>query len=255
MTEQEYRAAEGVNKSTLWNLMRSPAHYQYYLTHQREDTAAYKFGRAVHAAILTPAAYKRDFVIVPEGIDRRTKAGKEEYQAFIDSAAGKEILSAEDAETIRAIVAAFKKNRDAVSLLKGTKREKPLFWTDDNGIRCKCRIDAYKAGTVIDLKTAADAATDTFSREALRYGYDVQAAHYLDAYQHKESAIRPEWYFIVIEKAEPYAINILRADIGFLDYGYIRRQELIEKLKVCQDQQQYPGYGMNELCLPAWAEG
>ena len=255
MTEQEYRAAEGVNKSTLWNLMRSPAHYQYYLTHQREDTAAYKFGRAVHAAILTPAAYKRDFVIVPEGIDRRTKAGKEEYQAFIDSAAGKEILSAEDAETIRAIVAAFKKNRDAVSLLKGTKREKPLFWTDDNGIRCKCRIDAYKTGTVIDLKTAADAATDTFSREALRYGYDVQAAHYLDAYQHKESAVRPEWFFIVIEKAEPYAINILRADIGFLDYGYVRRQELIEKLKTCQDQEVYPGYGINELCLPAWAEG
>lgn len=255
MTEQEYRAAEGVNKSTLWNLMRSPAHYQYYLTHQREDTAAYKFGRAVHAAILTPAAYKRDFVIVPEGIDRRTKAGKEEYQAFIDSAAGKEILSAEDAETVKAIVSAFKKSKDAAALLKGTKREKSLFWTDDNGIKCKCRIDAYKAGTVIDLKTAADAATDTFSREALRYGYDVQAAHYLDAYQHKESAIRPEWYFIVIEKAEPYAINILRADIGFLDYGYIRRQELIEKLKACQDQNNYPDYGINELCLPSWAEG
>ena len=255
MTEQEYRAAEGVNKSTLWNLMRSPAHYQYYLTHQREDTAAYRFGRAVHAAILTPAAYKRDYAIVPEGIDRRTKAGKEEYQAFIDSAAEKEILSAEDAETVKAIVSAFKKNKEATALLKGTKREKPLFWTDDNGIKCKCRIDAYKAGTVIDLKTAADAATDTFSREALRYGYDVQAAHYLDAYQHKESAIRPEWYFIVIEKTEPYAINILKADIGFLDYGYIRRQELIEKLKACQDQKTYPDYGTNELCLPSWAEG
>ena len=255
MTEQEYRQAEGLNKSTLWNLMKSPAHYQYYLTHQREDTAAYKFGRAVHAAILTPTAYKRDFVIVPEGIDRRTKAGKEEYSAFIEAAAGKEIISAEDAETVRAIVAAFKKNKDAAALLKGTKREKPIFWTDDNGIKCKCRIDAYKAGAVIDLKTAADAATDTFSKEALRYGYDVQAAHYLDAYQHKESAIRPEWYFIVIEKAEPYAINILKADIGFLDYGYIRRQELIEKLMACQDQKAYPDYGINELCLPAWAEG
>lgn len=255
MTEQEYRAAEGVNKSTLWNLMRSPAHYKYYLDHQREDTAAYKFGRAVHAAILTPTAYKRDFVVIPEGIDRRTKAGKEEYQAFIDSAAGKEILTAEDAETVKAIVSAFKKNRDAMQLLKGTKREKPLFWTDDNGIKCKCRIDAYKAGTVIDLKTAADASTETFSREALRYGYDVQAAHYLDAYQHKESAIRPEWYFIVIEKAEPYAINILRADIGFLDFGYIRRQDLIEKLKACQEEKQYPGYGTNDLYVPAWAEG
>ena len=255
MTEQEYRQAEGVNKSTLWNLRKSPAHYKYFLENQREDTAAFAFGRAVHAAILTPSAFKKDFVVIPEGIDRRTKAGKEEYQAFLDASAGKEILTAADAETVKAIVKAFKKNRDAVQLLKGTKREKPLFWTDDNGILCKCRIDAYKAGLIVDLKTAQDAETETFTKEALRYGYDVQAAHYLDAYQHKESAVRPEWYFIVIEKTEPYAINILRADIGFLDYGFIRRQELIEKLKACQDQNAYPDYGINELCLPAWAEG
>ena len=67
--------------------------------------------------------------------------------------------------------------------------------------------------------------------------------------------MRPDWYFIVIEKTEPYAINILRADIGFLDYGFIRRQELIEKLKSCQEEKFFPGYGINELCLPAWAEG
>lgn len=255
MTDQEYRAAEGVNKSTLWNLRKSPAHYQYYLTHQREDTQAYKFGRAVHSAILTPAAYKREFAIVPEGIDRRTKAGKEEYQAFIESAAGKEIITAEDAETVRAIVAAFKKEKEATALLKGTKRERPIFWTDDTGIKCKCKADAFRAGLMIDLKTAADADTDTFSREAIRYGYDVQAAHYIDGYQHTQSTIRPEWYFIVIEKAEPYAINILKADIGFLDYGYVRRQELIEKLITCRSEKAFPGYGTNDLCLPSWLEG
>ena len=255
MTEQEYRQAEGVNKSTLWNLRKSPAHYKYFLENQREDTAAFAFGRAVHAAILTPSAFKKDFAVIPEGIDRRTKAGKEEYQAFLDASAGKEILTAQDAETVKDIVKAFKKNKDAVQLLKGTKREKPLFWTDDNGILCKCRIDAYKTGLIVDLKTAQDAETETFTKESLRYGYDVQAAHYLDAYQHKESAIRPDWYFIVIEKTEPYAINILRADIGFLDYGFIRRQELIEKLKACQEEKSFPDYGVNELCLPAWVEG
>lgn len=255
MTEREYRLAEGVNKSTLWELRKSPAHYKHLLTHPREDTASFRFGRAVHAAILTPAAYKRDFVVMPEGIDRRTKAGKEEYQAFMDSAAGKEVITAADAETIRAIVRAFRKNKEAVSLLKGTKREKPIFWTDDNGIRCKCRVDAYRAGLMIDLKTAQDAETGIFSREALRYGYDVQAAHYIDGYQHKESSIMPEWYFIVIEKDEPYAINILRADIGFIDHGIIIRQQLIEKLKKCQDSGSFPDYGKNELYLPAWAEG
>ena len=254
MTEKEYRSAEGVNKSTLWNLRRSPAHYKYFLENPPEDTPTFRFGRAVHAAILTPTAYKRDFAVIPEGIDRRTKAGKEEYQAFLDASAGKEIITADEAETVRGIVKAFRKNPDAVELLKGTKRERPLFWTDDNGILCKCRVDAYKPGIMIDLKTATDAETDTFSREAIRYGYDVQAAHYMDGYQHKESAVPPEWYFIVIEKTEPYSINILKADIGFLDYGYMRRQELIEKLKSCQESGMFPGYGKNELLLPAWVE-
>ena len=252
MTEKQYRTAPGVNKSTLWNLRKSPAYYKWCLEHPQEDTAAFKFGRAVHAAILTPAAYKRDFAIIPAGIDRRTKAGKEEYQAFIEASAGKEIITAEDAETVAGIVRAFKKNPDAVALLKGTKREKPLFWTDDNDIDCKCRVDAFKSGIMVDLKTAADAETDTFCREAIRYGYDVQAAHYIDGYQHKVSSVRPDWYFIVIEKAEPYSINILKADIGFLDYGYMRRLELIEKLKTCTESNSFPGYGVNDLYLPAY---
>ena len=46
--------------------------------------------------------------MIPDGIDRRTKAGKEEYQAFIDASAGKEILTAEDAEAVKSIVKAFK---------------------------------------------------------------------------------------------------------------------------------------------------
>lgn len=252
MTEKQYRTAPGVNKSTLWNLRKSPAYYKWCLEHPQEDTAAFKFGRAVHAAILTPAAYKRDFAIIPAGIDRRTKAGKEEYQAFIEASAGKEIITAEDAETVAGIVRAFKKNPDAVALLKGTKREKPLFWTDDNDVDCKCRVDAFKSGIMVDLKTAADAETDTFCREAIRYGYDVQAAHYIDGYQHKVSSVRPDWYFIVIEKAEPYSINILKADIGFLDYGYMRRLELIEKLKTCTESNSFPGYGVNDLYLPAY---
>lgn len=251
MTEAEYRAAEGVNKSTLWNLNRSPLHYQYFLENEKEDTQSYKFGRAVHAAILTPTAYKRDFIIMPE-IDRRTKAGKEEYQTFLESAARKEVITESDAKTIKAIVAAFKKNKDAVSLLKRTKREKPLFWTDENGVLCKCRVDAYRTGIMIDLKTSSDASTEAFARDSIKYGYDVQAAHYINGYQHIESAVLPEWYFIVIEKSEPFAINILKADIGFIDHGIIRRERLIEKLISCRENNSFPGYGVNDLFAPNW---
>ncbi|MBR4577376.1 MAG: PD-(D/E)XK nuclease-like domain-containing protein [Clostridia bacterium] len=252
MTEQEYRSAPGINKSTLWNIHKSPAHYQYCLTHVQEDTQSYKFGRAFHSAILTPTAFKNDFIVLPDSIDRRTKAGKEEYAAFLESAQGKEIITSQDYNTIRSMVKAFRKNRDAVDLLKGTKREKPIFWTDNNDLLCKCRVDAYKNGVMIDLKTAADAGTDTFTREALRYGYHVQAAHYIDGYYHTVSRKTPEWYFIVIEKTEPFAVNILKADMGFLDYGFLIRDKLLSILMNCQKTGSFPGYGINDLCLPGY---
>ena len=254
MTEKEYRAAEGVNKSTLWELRKSPAHYQYILTHQREDTQAFKIGRAIHAAVLTPTAYKREWSVIPEGIDRRTKAGKEEYQAFMEANNGKEILTAEEAEQVRSIAKAVRKNKAVSYLLKGTRREKPLFWTNEDGIRCKCRVDAMKDGIIIDLKTTTDASTEAFTREALKFGYDVQAAHYIDGYQNTQKGKPPKWFFIVVEKSEPYAINIIRAGLDFVDHGIVRRNKLLETLTECRENQYFPDYGTNDMIMPKWAE-
>ena len=255
MTEQEYRQAEGVNKSTLWELRKSPAHYQYILTHQREDTPALRIGRAIHSAVLTPTAYKREWTVIPADIDRRTKAGKEEYAAFMEQNKGKEILTSEEAETVMQIAKAIKRNKAVSELLKGTRREKPIFWTNDGGIPCKCRIDAMKTGIVIDLKTTTDASTDAFTREALKYGYDVQAAHYLDGYQTTQGGKMPKWYFIAVEKAEPYAINIIKAGLDFIDHGILRRNQLFQLLEECKETNRYPDYGTNEMIMPKWAEG
>lgn len=254
MTEKEYRAAEGVNKSTLWNMTRSPAHYKYYLDNPTEDTQSFRFGRAVHAAILTPTAYKRDFAIMPDGLDKRTKTGRELYSGFIKTAGERDIITFKESMEVKAISKAVRKCTAAAAILKGTRREKPLFWTDNNGILCKCRIDAYRPGLIIDLKTASDASTEAFTREAIRYGYHVQAAHYIDGYQHTQSGEPPEWYFVVVEKEPPYAVNILKADQSFIDYGIKIRNRLIKQLMQCQENNSFPGYGENIIAAPIWAE-
>lgn len=254
MTEKEYRQAEGVNKSTLWELRKSPAHYRYCLTHDREDTPALRIGRAIHAAVLTPTAFKREWAVIPARIDRRTKTGKEEYALFMQENEGKEFLSDDESELVKRISKAVRGNKAAAALLKGTKREKPLFWTNDDGIRFKCRADALKAGIMIDLKTTTDASTEAFTREALKYGYDVQAAHYIEGYQYMNGGKVPAWYFIAVEKAEPFAVNIIKAGLDFIDHGIVRRNRLIDSLKECWNTEQYPDYGINEMIMPKWAE-
>lgn len=249
MTEQEYRAADGINKSTLWEMRKSPAHYKYLLDHPIADTAALHFGRALHSAALTPTAYKRDFQIAPV-IDKRSKT----YAAWKESLPdGMEVVSMDEAQTIREMVRAIRKNKDAMNLLRGTRREVPLFWTDtDTGLLCKCRIDALSSSAAIDLKTTTDASGRAFQRDAFKYGYHVQAAHYLNGIEAVKGK-RPEWYFITIEKAAPYVIHIFRASEQFIEYGEYMRNELLEAVKRCTESGNWAGYTMNELDAPEWA--
>lgn len=253
MTEQEYRAHKGVNKSTLWELRRSPAHYKYLLEHPTEDTQALRFGRALHAAILTPSAFKREYAVAPD-CDRRTREGKEAYimwQSLL--APGTTILSAEDMETIQGMVKSYRNSKEARALLRNTRREVPKFWTDpETGLLCKCRLDAVKPDTVIDLKTTLDASTRAFERDVKNYGYHVQVAHYLQGVK-ETTGRRPEWSFLVIEKKPPYCIHIFHASAEFIEWGAWERACLMEKLKSCTDVDTWPSYATEDLMPPAWA--
>ena len=253
MTEQEYRAAGGINKSTLWEMRKSPAHYKYLLEHPTEDTAALHFGRALHSAVLTPTAFKRDFRKAPD-VDKRTKAGRETYTAWKASLPdGVEEISTEDAQTIKDMVKAIRGNAVAMKLLKGTRREKPLFWTDSGtGLLCKCRIDALSSSTAVDLKTTTDASSRAFQRDALKYGYHLQAAHYLNGIE-AVTGNKPDWYFIAVEKSAPYAVHVFKATDQFIEYGDYMRDELLEAVKRCTESGEWSGYAADNLDAPEWA--
>ena len=252
MTEEQYRKAPGVNKSTLWELRRSPAHYKYALEHPTKDTPALKFGRALHCAILQPTEFWYHYAVAPD-VDRRTKEGRDEYNAFLSQLDGQELISSDDFDMIANMSESVANDAVAATMLKETLCEVPLFWTDlGTHIRCKCRLDAVKQGVIVDIKTCADASTDHFMRDALKYGYDVQAAHYIRGYrsQHDET---PEFWFLAIEKTPPYAINLIKAGDAFIDRGTMQLIDLMDKLAYCRKHRSWGGYGKNELVLPEWA--
>lgn len=255
MTEKEYRAAEGINKSTLWEIRRSPAHYKYLLEHPLEDTPSLRFGRALHAALLTPTAYKREYVTAPD-FDKRTKAGKEAYAEWVAGIpSGATIMTTEETQDIKSMLKSFKQCADARTLLKKTKRELPVFWNDKNlGLKCKCRVDALSASAVIDIKTASDGSLDSFRRDALKYGYHVQAAHYLDGVE-ALTGKRLDWYFIVMEKKPPYGIHVLKASPNFIDFGEYERNILMERLRMCMETDDWSSYQLEEIDVPEYVWG
>ena len=250
----DYDSIPAVNKSTLWEMRKSPLHY-WHLMHDtpKEDTAAMKFGRAVHAYLLTPDKFDDDYVIAPD-VDRRTKEGKAIWAELTES--GKEIVSAADAETLEAMAEQMTENKIVRNVIwsrpAGTLYEVPLTWTDpETGVDCKGRIDAMTDDYIFDYKTTTNAATDAFMREAIRYGYDLQAAMYMEAA--RANGYKPKGFiFIAQEKNAPYLINVLHAGDAFLDRGAWIMRDLLRKYKECRDSDTWPGYGENELILPEW---
>lgn len=240
-----YNEINAVNKSTLWEMRKSPLHY-WHLMHDtpRKDTPAMKFGRAVHARLLQPESFDSEFAVAPD-CDRRTKEGKAIWAELTES--GKEIISSEDFQAILAMEKEF-----PFRFIQNAKTEVPFTWTDsETGVYCKARLDAITESYVIDYKTTMDASTAVFQREALRYGYDLQAAMYLEAA--RANGYKPKGFiFIAQEKSAPYLVNVIHAGDAFLDRGAWIMRDLLGKYKECTETGNWPGYGVNELVLSEW---
>lgn len=259
MTEREYRMHPAVSRSELWKISESPEKFKYYKENPRAATPALVFGQAFHKLALEPESFGTEFAVLPN-CDRRTKEGKAIYAAFENSSNGKTVITSDTFNQISEMANAMQGNIYAKRLLEG-EHEKPFFWIDDmTGEECKCRADCLTelngANVIVDIKTAMSADTETFMRDAIKYGYDFQAAMYSEGVS---ANTKKQWLFvfIVIEKEPPYAINILQADNLVIRRGKDVFRELIGIYHDCRMSGEWYGYlgkfnMINNLSLPAW---
>ena len=261
ISNKEYRQREGISSTEIKRMSKSMAHYKYYKDNPGEDTPSLLFGRAYHKFCLEPDTFFDEFIIAPY-CDKRTKEGKEIYKKFLEDAEGKDVIEQKDFDTINAMRDALYSTPFAKKLIYG-EHEISFFWDDeDTGLACKCRPDTYgKLGNTFfcsDLKTCQNAETQAFMRDAIKLGYDIQAAHYCDGLKANFGADF-EFIFIAQEKTPPYLVNILQADKLFMQSGRELRHSLLQDYKECLERNEFPGYmnfasetEINSLSVPKW---
>ena len=173
----EYHSNPAVSASHLKEIARSPQHYWTRFVDPNRvvtpPTAAMQLGTALHTHVLELDQWDATVAVAPDGIDRRTKAGKESWAAFEAEAKGKIVLSSADADQIQQMGRAVFLHPAASMLLsfKG-KAETSWFWTDANtGLECKCRPDWLldDGSVIVDLKTTEDASPRGFHRSVAQY--------------------------------------------------------------------------------------
>lgn len=266
-TNDEYHAGPGISKSHLDAIASgSPRHYWYkYLNPDRvraEPTAAMVMGSAVHCAILEPDQFPSEVIESP-GFDRRSKAGKAEYEAFREQSQGKIVLEPEDYATCLAIRDAVHQHPVAAGLLQGGKAEQSFYAIDpDTGELMKCRTDyMHENGSmIIDVKTTEDASPDGFGKSSANFRYPVQTAWYNRVLDTAFGEHPDTWVFLAVEKKPPYAIGIYfltrEASGDILERAKLAAHRDFTRIVQHRRSGDWPDYGTNPLplSLPNWAK-
>lgn len=256
ISNDQYHASAGISRSKLMLLDKSPYHFWYEtlsgMAEKREATDAMNIGSAFHTLLLEPSKFHREFAVAPK-MDRRTKQGKEDYEAFMQASEGKILLSDDQFVKVNNMVDLVAKHEIVETLLDEAQFERSIYWTDkETGLQFKTRPDIWSSKMIVDLKTTADASAYSFTRSALNYGYYLQAGM---AFEACKAIGKPFEMFVILacEKAAPHVPAVYMMDEAALQFGIDQFTAYKKRLKACFDSGKWEGYPVQELSVPKYA--
>jgi hypothetical protein len=142
------------------------------------------------------------YVYPPSPIDRRTKAGKEEYNTFVGKSGDANVLEHGDGITLeRMLKYGLGNNPIAKKLIAGCENFETTYRVKHGDEYLQCRPDGLCNDYIVELKTCRH--IDSFVSDFWKYGYHIQAAWY--NYVIRECGYRPrDFEYIALEKDGGY---------------------------------------------------
>jgi hypothetical protein len=146
----------------------------------------------------------------------------------------------------------------ALPLVRDSEKKVIFTWTDEEtGVEMKAEIDMLIRGVAIgDLKTDDDADPDNFTRDIVKWGYDLQAAVYQEAVE-RATGERLPFIALVCKKSPSYICETFEITAAFIDLGRRKYRKLIREYADCKarDNWDSPTFGRVVPLYPtAWHE-
>lgn len=265
LDEATYHGLPGLSSTGAKKILRSPAHFQHYISTPHEEKSEFDVGSLVHAKVLGvgakhtvypdgngPETYVHDGVEITNVLDKtgglRTTASK----MFADEARAHGLIPVKrvQARVINKIAESVLSNDTARALVEGGHAEVSMFATDPvTGVDCRGRLDYLRPKTITDLKTSAGAASESeFARQFFRIGYDVQFGHYDWLYKQITGESLP-FLWIVVETEAPYVTNVFALEDKAQEIGRERAARARARYAEARDSGRWTGYA-NEQRRP-----
>lgn len=240
ISNEEYHSEYRIylSSSDLRKLLRSPAHYR---APSAPSSPAQEFGTLAHECVLESELWKARCRPAPK-IDRRTKEGKAlaEWQQSQEAQHGIKYVPEDLYYQVEALAGSVQSSVGPTSFLTEGVAELSGF-TEINGQPIRIRPDYLKDDVIVDLKTTHDARVEAFSRSVFTFGYDVQAALYVDAAKAIDGKQR-RFIWIVVEKEAPYGVCIYECSQEILARGRKLYNQAIDTYAQCAAFDVWPTY-------------
>lgn len=235
-------------------LNRSPlhawtAHPRLNPAYEPQERKTFDIGRAAHRAVLGAGG---DYVAYPtEILASNGAASTKEAKLWADEqrAAGRTPLKAEEVDQIGEIADAVQRRLALMGITFDPQRSELTALAEVDGVWCRAMVDNAPADKriIYDLKTCEDASPDAVIRSVMTYGYDVQAAHYLDVWKAATGETR-RFRFVFVEKTAPYEVSVVElhdAEDDAADWMLDARSKAREARRIwgeCLSADTWPGY-------------
>jgi hypothetical protein len=291
---EKYFEIEAASSHFLSAMVRqSPLHAKT----ERPPTKTKDLGSLFHLLILEPHRLATDVAVKPAGANRASNAAK---QMLVDwaldllqcapvpttpgLAAGKaldEMLAVlEPAIAARTelfvvdqgMMDAAQRMRDSLmgkslgrAIFEDGNPEVTMLAIDpETGCLCRIRVDWMPNGhwLMVDLKSAASACFDEFSRAAGKYNYHIQTAFYRFVEALVSGREKKPFLHVVVENVPPYDSAFYKIDEASLEAGVRRYEQGLRLYKRCIDSGKFPGVGwdwgisdfqIEDLPIQKWA--
>ena len=263
-----YHGEKHIGSTSLKEMRFSPAHFYWAWTGPAKKSKVFDEGTVTHDVCLEQTTDR--FVVVPEGAPKKPsitqrnakKPSPETVEAiaywdkFEIESAGKIVIDAELRASLDKRLDSFASNKEAMRLYNNAKVEESIYVHDhESGLYIKARPDLNKHGILIDFKTVSLASQ--FQKQFWALGYNIQAGHYANVYEAAKGIPVTEFYFIVMEKKAPFAVQVVRVPRHVLEDCKLEARRLLNQAGVCVVENEFPAYGDTIVDIaerPAWMD-
>lgn len=260
LDQDSYQQLPALRQSFIKGCLKSPLHAAL-----RKQTPSLQLGSLLDRLVKEPSSFWMKHAREPEG-DGRSKEVKDARKKFREECEKDDLIavSADMYDKLKGMWGSIMNDPIAMRILEQSQPDLTLVWdSGDTELPEEYRMNkaaldfAYKEGehrmSVCDLKSCQDASPSGFMRSVFDWGYDIQAAHYMEGVEACgwQAGL---WTWIAVESNEPYPCKVHYATDLTLEVGKKRIQKAMENLKSFMSDKRKRAYGpkINPIDPPGW---